>query len=109
MDCLSKVLIRNINTILARDGISALELDRRAGLSQGRIAAIRRGMMPGVDAVIAIAQYAEVSVDWLVTDHRDDARKAAAKEESSPLQFQLEFHVARNAAAGDSIAGRIIE
>lgn len=46
---------------------SALEYERRAGISRGRIDSIRRGRTPGVDCVVALARAAGVSVKWFAS------------------------------------------
>ncbi len=61
------VLAGQIEKILDYHRWSALELERRAGISRGRVDSIRRGRTPGVDAIEAIARAAGVNLKWLVT------------------------------------------
>lgn len=108
MHGICRILAHNIETLLTRNGISGLELDRRAGLSQGRVAAIRRGMVPGVDAVQAIARCMGVTVDWLLTDHAASGAMAAEKEEAYARGLRVEFYLPLDAKPGDTVTGRVV-
>ena len=61
------ILSAQIEKILDFYQWSALELERRAGISRGRVDSIRRGRTPGIDAIEGIARASGVAMKWLVT------------------------------------------
>lgn len=60
------MLRENLERILTHLGVSALEMERRAGLRRGVIAGIRRGDSPRPDTLVALAKAADVTVDELL-------------------------------------------
>lgn len=67
------ILISNINHLANEQGISINSLLKNVGLSKSVLDNMKRGQNPSIDKMYAIADYFDVSIDYLLgrTDNPD--------------------------------------
>lgn len=64
------LLVKRIDEICIKKGTSRKEVANHCGISTNTISTwISRGTIPAADIAIKIAEYLDVSVEWLVTGH----------------------------------------
>lgn len=64
-------IVQKIRFLCQQQGITVAELERRIGLSNGQITKWRR-QIPGINKVQLVADYFDVSVDYLLGREKDE-------------------------------------
>ena len=64
-------IVQKIRFLCQQQGITVAELERRIGLSNGQITKWRR-QVPGINKVQLVADYFDVSVDYLLGREKDE-------------------------------------
>lgn len=60
------ILISNISRLCDENNISVNKMEKAAGLKKGFMDNLKKDSMPSVDKVVAVADYFQVSMDFLV-------------------------------------------
>ncbi|MBV5191118.1 helix-turn-helix domain-containing protein [Staphylococcus chromogenes] len=64
-------IVQKIRFLCQQQGITVAELERRIGLSNGQITKWRK-QVPGINKVQLVADYFDVSVDYLLGREKDE-------------------------------------
>lgn len=77
--------VQRIRNLCSNQGITVAELERRIGLSNGQISKWNK-QKPGVDKVSKVADYFNVSIDYLLGRNEDDFSGEERSKEFRSLQ-----------------------
>lgn len=78
-----------IDTLLVQSNQKRADLVRATGISEGTIRSWIKGSVPSVEAALKVAQYFNVSVEWLVTgkDQNTQPQKILSNEERELIEI----------------------
>ena len=65
-------LEKNIRAECQKRNIALEALCKRSGISPAKIYNMRNGFLPSIDKIAAIAEYCDVSVDYLIGFHAEE-------------------------------------